>query len=92
MPDHWLADQITQLRNEIRESRQEVKALGSDLLAKLEAHKEEDDDVEKRVTIIETERKTEKTQALGRQTWIVLAASGFFTFLWNLLRDKVLKP
>lgn len=92
MPEHWLGEQIAQMREEIRETRREVKELRTDLVAKLEAHQEEDDAIEKRVTIIETERKGESRQALTRQTWIVLLVSGFFTFLWNLIREKVLKP
>lgn len=87
IPDHWLSEQITQMRQEIRDARIELRDLRTELVQKLETHADEDEAVEKRVTIIETERKSEQREAIARHTWVTLIAAGAFTFLWNLLKE-----
>ena len=81
LPADWLFNELSMLKDETKERHERLRGdmkSGFDLLVvKLDQHAKDDAAVEKRVTIIETQRTDEEKQAVRRGTWAgILAAAG----------------
>lgn len=77
---------IEQLRRDMDDRHQRIRA---DILAgfeklntKAELHAVADQLLGNRVTIIETERRSEAAESMRRSTWIAVVVSGAFTAFW----------
>ena len=81
-----LNDRIDRRHTTLRESMER----GFDVLnAKLDAHVKDDQDVERRVTVIETRRDEEAKLSIKRGTWAGLLAAFGLTVAWEVLRTWV---
>ncbi len=87
----WLYHELTDLREQLRENHSRLRAdmnLGfsnlaaemHDGFARIDARAEHHSG---RLTIIETERGMEKSQALRRGTWAGLVSAGGFMAVWK---------
>lgn len=76
------------IRDQIDERHRSMRASMEDrfdkVLAKMDIHEAKDIAVEKRVSIIETERKSEAKQALKQSTYIALVVSAGLTGLLQI--------
>lgn len=90
LPDHWLLQVLAQLRDDMRDQHARLRSdmtLGFNALREeLRRHDDDYNTLASRVTVIETERRSEEKLAVKRGTWAGLLASAGLTGIVALLR------
>lgn len=94
LPEDWLYNELSQLRNEMREQHQRLR---SDFSAMIEGlrrdqqdHQEFDDETRRRVDKIQTERDVEERQMVKRSSWIALIVSAGLMAAWEIVRTRLI--
>ena len=88
----WLRHHIESIENKMDDQHRRVGDRFDQLHTKLDQHAREDAEVEKRVAVIETERKIEAKQANIRSSYIALLVSVGLNALAAFWRGVMSKP